>query len=469
MIKNSAIVASLLAVVFYNAQNVSVIRNTVDVYNNSNSTGSAKYQAMAGSMGALGGEFSTLNSNPAGIGVAIANDFSATLSIANNKNSTSFNNLSNSYKTNNTNLGNIGGIVVFRTEDSSPWKFVNVGVNYSYQSIENYIETPENRNINFDILDDDNTVIDNESLLGHAYNRYGNTSKMSIGLGTNYDNKLYFGAGLNFHSASLEQYDTAAFASKTYNATDFFDKQDTPFSESSTGFSASVGVIGKVSQNFRLGAAIETPTWWTISRDYNFYGDSQYGDGVGTEDRKLSTPLKATLSAAYVANKDFSLNIDYTLGLSKPKYKVYGDAETELNDFFNDNFKNSSELKLGAEYRIADFRLRGGYGFSGNPFDAISLDSFDANGNASTVTYKDIILAKRNTIAAGIGYNFNSFYIDAAYQNVSSTYSNPFLQGFSDYNSGYFSPDYIINSDVAAVSKVKNNQNNFFLTLGWKF
>ena len=64
------------------------------------------------------------------------------------------------------------------------------------------------------------------------------------------------------------------------------------------------------------------------------------------------------------------LNVDYIQGLTKPKYKEYGAAEQELNDFFNDVYKNSSEIRVGAEYRIADFRLRGGYAYQGNNFDS---------------------------------------------------------------------------------------------------
>lgn len=460
--------AGISAVYFMQAQDVSVIRNTVDVYSSSTPNGSSKYQSMAGSMGALGGDYSTLNSNPAGIGVNIANDFSATLSINSTENTSTYNGTSNSYTINDTDLGNVGGIIVFRTGDTSPWKFVNVGINYSYQSLENYTETNGNHNLVYEIYDTEGVNLDNLTFEGHAYNRYGNLSKMSIGLGANYNNRMYFGASVNLHTSTLDQYDSAAFSSQT-GSLDYYEKQYTPFSEDANGFSAAIGVIGKVNQNFRLGLAVETPTWWNISRAYNFYEDPYYGDGVGTEDRKLSSPMKATLSAAFVADKDFSLNVDYVLGVTKPKYKVYGEAETELNDFFEDNYKNLSELRIGAEYRLAGFRLRGGYAFASNPFDSVSISALDLNGNTANKSYDNLILGKKNTLAFGLGYDFKSFYIDAAYQNITSEYSNPFIQGFADYNTGYFSSQYIVESDAAIVSDVKAKRNNFFITLGWKF
>lgn len=467
MIKKSFLVLGISAAYFVNAQDISTLRNTVDVYSNSALMGSSKYNAMAGSMGALGGDVSVLNSNPAGIAVSIASEFSGTLAIQSSKNETSLAGNVQNYKVNNTDLGNVGGVAVFRVDSASPWKFVNVGVNFSNESIEDYSETPANSNVNFNIYDADNLLIDNLSFAGHAYNRYGNVSKMSIAAGGNYDNRIYVGAGLNFHSAEIDQYDSAAFTSTINNSTDVYNKQYTPFSESSNGFSAVVGVIGKVNPQFRVGAALETPTWWSIARVYNEYENPI--DGTYTEDRKLSTPLKATLSAAYVPNKNFSLNVDYTLGLTKPKYKVYGNAETELNNFFNDHSKSMSEIKAGAEYRIEGFRIRGGYAFATSPFDSMSISALSDNGTAANTSFDNLIAGKRSVIGAGLGYDFKSFYIDAAYQNVSSDYKSPLLAGSATSNTGYFSNSYIVDSADAVVSDVKNTKDNFFITLGWRF
>lgn len=466
MIKKSLTVLSVAVAYFANAQDISTIRNTVEVYSNSSLNGSSKYNSMAGSMGALGGDVSVLNSNPAGIGVSIASEISGTLYIENNKNKTSLNGQSLNNKINNTDLGNSGGIATFQIDGASPWKFVNVAVNYSSQSIEDYSETPGNNGVVFKITDVDNNLIDELSFAGHAYNRYGNLSKMSFGVGANYDNRIYIGAGLNFHNSVLDQYDTAAFTGNN-NITDIYDKQYTPFSESSNGFSASVGVIGKINPQFRVGAALETPTWWSISRLYSEYENPT--DGTYTEDRRLSSPMKATLSAAYVPSKNLAINIDYSLGITKSKYSVDGPAETELNDFFSNNSSNLSEIKVGAEYRIMDFRVRGGYGFASNPFDSMNISAFGNSGVVGNTSYDNLIAGKRNTIGAGIGYDFKSFYIDAAYQNVTSEYSSPFIQGSFENNTGYFSDQYIINSDASIVSNVKNTKDNFFITLGWKF
>ncbi|AKK73582.1 hemin receptor [Chryseobacterium sp. P1-3] len=466
MLKKSLVLMSVSAAFFAQAQDVSVIRNTVDVYSGSPMVGSAKFNAMAGANGALGGDANSLLTNPAGLGVAISGEISGTLSVMGNKNSSSWAGTTVDYNKTKTDLGNVGGIIAFPLMTETAWKFINIGINYSNQSLDNYIESGGNNNLIYDF--DTNK---SSSFAGHAYNRYGHLSKMSFGVGANYNHSFYVGAGLNFFSASIDQYDTAAFQSLQNNSLEYFSKQNTPYFERSSGFSASLGVIGKLSPNFRLGASLETPTFWTIDRDYTFYNDSSLGDGVAYEGRKFTSPLKATVSAAFVASKNFSLNVDYTLGLTKPDYKVYGPAERELNDFFKENYKNLSEVRVGAEYRIQQFRLRGGYSYVSSPFDALTINRYNDAGTTGDQSYSNLMLNNRNLVSFGIGYDFKSFYIDASYQNITSKYSNPFMRGVlnNQIDSAYYSDNNIVQSDAYAVSDVKNNRNNFFLTLGWKF
>ncbi|PZU90496.1 MAG: hemin receptor [Chryseobacterium sp.] len=470
MLKRTLLLVSIpVSFLYLKGQDVSVITNTVDVYSGNPINGTAKYNAMAGSMGALGGDVSSANINPAGIGVFITNDLNLTLGINNNKNTTTFNNSGFKNTNNYTDLTYSGGVLTFNLNDTgSKWKFVNIGVNYSTQSLDNVSRSAGNQNIK--IIDDfslpDKTI--NYTYQGHQYERYGDQSKFNIAVGTNYDNKLYFGAGLNFHNSYLRQYDSANFFSDYDNTSLIYDKQYTGYEEHADGFSANIGMIAKVSNQLRVGLALETPTWWTIDRVYNQY-DFDQSDETYSEDRKLSTPMKATVSLAFVPNKNFSLNVDYIQGVTKPKYKEYGPAEQELNGFFSDAYKNSSEVRVGAEYRIADFRLRGGYAYQGNSFDNLSLAAYNNDGSISNQSYSNLFVAKRNVIGAGIGYDFKAFYIDASYQNISSEYSSPFLQGNVDYNSGYFNGGFDVNSDAYAVSKVKNNRSNFFITVGWKF
>jgi predicted porin len=160
--------------------------------------------------------------------------------------------------------------------------------------------------------------------------------------------------------------------------------------------------------------------------------------------------MKATISGAFVANKNFALNVDYTLGLSKPKYKVQGTPESDLNSFFNNQFKNLSELKVGGEYRYNNFRLRGGYAIANSPFEKI----YGENN----------FIGKKETLGAGVGFDFKSFYVDAAYNRVKTNSTN--VYGDGKY---YFENTEIVYNAIPFTSNLEDIRNIVTLTVGWKF
>lgn len=479
-----SLVAFLSLGAMYYAQDASVIKNTAEVYSGSNFGGTAKFNSMAGSMGALGGDLSAITVNPAGTGVFITGDVSATLAVQGNKNNSNLFGKSFESSYNNTNLGQVGGVVSFETNSNSPWQFVNLAFNYSTKNLEDYVQTPGNSSIKEAVQYESggNTVNDFLVYNGHAYDRTGTASNLNVSLGGNYENKIYVGAGLNFKTAELEQSDFFQLQLQNLGEYANYHKQYTPYRESSNGFSASVGIIGKINNNIRLGAAIESPTFWNLTRTYTEYGQNSsdaWVSDIFDETRRLTTPMKLTLSGALVASKNFAVNIDYTLGVTKPKYSDPGplpngdeSPEHQLNSYFSSDYKNTSDLRIGAEYRMAGFRLRGGYGIESNPFDASSLKSFNSTGTSGTNSYSSLFLGKRQTLAGGLGYDFKSFYVDAGVQNITATYDNPFFGG--EYavtaNNGFS----VINGDgvdnsTSIVSEVKNTKTNFFVTVGWKF
>ncbi|MBT0551869.1 OmpP1/FadL family transporter [Riemerella anatipestifer] len=462
---------------FY-SQDVSVIRNTVDVYSDTQPNGSAKYMGMAGAMGAMGGDASSINVNPAGIAVNIVGEFSGTLNALGNKNTSTLANKSYDKVYKKTNLGHLGGVVVMQTSNNSKWKFINLGFNYSAKDVDSYIRTPENHTINEAIdYTDSNGNSQTDLLLydGHAYNRVGHTSKLSFAFGGNYDHKWYVGGGVHFHSANIEQGDFFRVQSQTAGTKGLYQKQETPFQESSGGVAISAGVIGKIDKNFRVGLALESPTWWNIERAYNYYDIDNNGvvvTALANENRRLSTPMKATLSGAYIANKNFAVNVDYTLGVTKPQYNVQGGVEKQLNEFFSKVYSNTSELRLGAEYRLDNWRFRGGYAYQSNPFSSSSLSVIDPASNLySDRRFSNLYLSNRQTLGVGLGYNFKSFYVDAAYQNASSKFANPFYAGeyASPVGDSVFNEGHGVEQYDSIVSDVKTVRNNFVFTVGWRF
>ncbi|MDO4225377.1 MAG: hemin receptor [Bergeyella zoohelcum] len=470
---------------FYFAQDVSVIRNTLDVYSNDHSNGTAKNMAMAGSMGALGGDLSAIATNPAAAGVFISGTWSATLSVNSSKTSSKHANNTLNYDNTLTKLGQIGGMLSFDPSDvNSKWKMVNLAFNYSNTSIDDYIETPGNHNIYLTRYAENPSTgtigiqdLTDYKYNGHAYNRYGNKSNLNIALGANYDHKVYIGGALNFKSVDIEQGDVFQLLNTSLDSTTglpvnilgTFGKQYTPYTENSTGFSASVGAIGKINNNFRVGVSIETPTFWSIDRTYtDYYLDSanNWSSDVYNENVRLTTPFKTTLSLGLVANKNFALNVDYTQALSTPKYKTDSGADSQLNDYFSNSYKKESEIRVGGEYRVNAFRLRAGYAYRNSPLKSETLSVAPINGGEESATnIANPYLGSRQILSGGIGYDFKSFYIDAAIQNVTTKFDNAF--GAGEY--GSVSSDYGFDSVKSITSSVKQRNNNFLLTFGWKF
>ncbi|MBF1098208.1 MAG: hemin receptor, partial [Riemerella sp.] len=234
MTKKISILAGISASALFFAQDVSIIRNTSTIYDNISSLGTARYSAMAGSMGALGGDASVLNTNPAGLGVFITDDISASLSINSNKSTASLAGKSTSQNLSKANLGNTNGVLSFRTNGQNAWKFVNVGINYVSQSLNDKLQSPGNSNITSAIHQDDDKnkpIIDYNIFEGHLYETIGHRSKLNLGIGGNYDNKLYIGAAVNFSSVNIEQYNEVKVSSLNTGRAKYFSRQNTPYIE----------------------------------------------------------------------------------------------------------------------------------------------------------------------------------------------------------------------------------------------
>jgi len=465
MTKKISILAGISASALFFAQDVSIIRNTSTIYDNISSLGTARYNAMAGSMGALGGDASVLNTNPAGLGVFITDDISASLAINSTKSTASLAGKSTSQNMSKANLGNASGVLSFQSNEQNAWKFVNVGINYVTQNVSDKLQSPGNANI---IVGQGST--NPSAFEGHLYETIGHRSKLNLGIGGNYDNKIYIGAAVNFSSVNIEQYDEVKVSSLNTGKAKYFSRQNTPYIEDADGFSLSLGVIGKLSNAVRLGASIESPTWYSIDREYNYYriNGSVLSINGYTESRTFRTPTKLTLSGAFIPNKHFAFNVDYRVDLGKPNFGG-GAADVQLNNFYESTYKAQHEVRIGGEYRINSFRIRGGYAFTTSPFKDHTEKMFDNNANVVNGKLSNYIVGKTQVISGGIGYDFKLFYIDASYQHRTHEHSNPFFAG-SYFNRDWDgSPGNNSTSTTSIVSNAKNQKGHLILTLGWKF
>jgi long-subunit fatty acid transport protein len=100
-------------------------------YSQDNTNGTARYRAMSGAFGALGGDLSSLNINPAGSAVFANNQVAFTLNSANTKNNSDYFGSKTSKSKGSFDLNQAGGVFVFKNQDTgNDWKKFSVAINY---------------------------------------------------------------------------------------------------------------------------------------------------------------------------------------------------------------------------------------------------------------------------------------------------------------------------------------------------
>ncbi|MEC7263778.1 MAG: aromatic hydrocarbon degradation protein, partial [Bacteroidota bacterium] len=121
----------VLACTFASAQTIDDVLR----YSTENTLGTARFQAMGGAFGALGGDFSALNVNPAGSAVFNFSEIGVTGSNYNRNNDALFGNSTYNNKDNSLELNQVGGVFVFKS-NNSPWK--KIALAFNYDMIQNF-------------------------------------------------------------------------------------------------------------------------------------------------------------------------------------------------------------------------------------------------------------------------------------------------------------------------------------------
>lgn len=107
--------------------------STEDIY------GTARYRAMSGAFGALGGDISAINTNPAGSAVFAGSEADFSFGDTSHKNNTLFFGTKTENKTSDFNLGQFGVVFSIPNGQDSQWRKFSLGFNY---------QTTQNFNIN---------------------------------------------------------------------------------------------------------------------------------------------------------------------------------------------------------------------------------------------------------------------------------------------------------------------------------
>lgn len=467
-------------------------------FSQTNLNGTARFSAMGGAFGALGGDFSAININPAGSAVFANNQVGFTLSNYNIKNKSNYFGTKTDENNNSFDINQAGAVFVFN--DYNPknnWKKFTLSINYentnnfdnslyasgvnSNKSATNYFAFVANSinvpvNVLGDYYYDELSLREQTAYLGyHGYlinvdqfgkyssnvsagNFYqenhvvttGYNGKLNFNVATQYKDKFYFGLNLNSHFTDYR------------NSTNFYEENDNSQTDGvrnfyydrdlhtyGNGFSFQLGAIAKINNSFRIGLSYDSPTWYTLtdellqtvsSKGYN-YGDPPNASLSNAnpnsnvlivyEPYKLKTPAKYTGSMAYVFGKKGLLSIDYSLkDYSTTKFRPSDSYFSPINENIKSNLTTAGELRIGAEYRIKQWSLRGGFRNEQSP-------------------YKDgKTIGDLTGFSGGLGYNFGNTKLDLAYSTSQRDSQNGFFsQGLTD---GAF---------------VKTRNNNFSMTL----
>jgi long-subunit fatty acid transport protein len=447
--------------------------------------GTARYNSMAGSFGALGGDFSTLSSNPAGIAFFRKSELVLTPALMNQTIRSKGAGVSNSADYTAFNFQNAGFIWAFNPfGEEAKWRSLSLGFGYNRTA-------DFNSNMNMSVNNAPGSLTDvflhnanghsssdldpfNEGLAyntylidnpkgGEQYSSYfqknnvaqhktvqtaGGMGETVISFGGNYSGKLYLGATLGIPHISYSEnsiYTEKSGKDSAGTVSSFQFNQN--LNTSGTGINFKLGAVYRIADWVRVGLAWHSPTSFSMHDSYtssmitNFKDSTLHSNSPnGNYDYKLMTPGRFIGSAGFVLSKKGLLNVDYELvNYAYPRLSSSdAGAFNEPNAYIQKNYKATGNLRFGGEWRALSFlSLRAGFAYYGNPYSSgLKID------------------ASRKSYTAGIGFRANSFYADFAYV-------------FTQYKDNYFLTDPAFTSTNAVSNSFSSGRTQ--LTIGFRF
>jgi len=309
----------------------------------------------------------------------------------------------------------------------------------------------------------------------------GGINEFVMALGANYKNKLMLGITVGMPTINYQSNSTYTESSSDVNATtnpSGFTSFNYNQSENVTGLgvNAKIGAIYKFTNFFRIGLALHTPTFYSISDvtktsmyvNNDSTGASSGYNGVfarNTFDYTLTTPWKGVLSATFTLNKLGFITADYEYvdystmrygfggGIDQATGNSYQSEQDAINQNIQKSFQGVSNFRIGAGFNVTKFFIvRVGAGYYGN--------AYTAYGEANNLDYT----TQRIDLNAGIGFHMKKhFFADLGL--VHSMY-----QGMEQpYNINY--SGVVSTTTVATIPQATTNYsiNNMALTMGFRF
>lgn len=453
-----------------NAQDISdALRYSIDEVQ-----GTARFRAMSGAFGALGGDLSALSINPAGS--AIFNRSYASLSISNLNNDTEANYFGgrNSDSNSSFDLNQVGAVFVFNNMNTeSPWGRFTLGLSYEQtQNFDNnfFASGTNNRSIDSyflsyaqglrldeisafdgesitdaygdigavfgyanqqgflgyesyilepDTNDDANTVYTSNIAPGDFYQEYsyaatGYNGKFGVNAAIQYDNNIFLGLNLNSHFINYERstylYESNSNVGSLVNEVGF----ENNLSTIGSGFSFQLGTIAKVNESLRLGFAYDSPVWYTITEETTQYLSTVRDEG-GSNVTTTLNPQIVNIFPDYKLQTPSKITGSAALILGKQGLLSF---DYSRKDYSKTKFKPETDSHFSVQNMIISNNLKAAnsYRIGGElRFDQLSLRGgyrFEESPYQDTTFYGDL-----TGYSLGLGYNFGGTTLDLAYQN----------------------------------------------------
>lgn len=447
--------------------------------------GTARSISMGSAFGALGGDFSSLSINPAGIGIYRRSEFTITPNFSTGKVGSNFYGTTEEDIKYDFNLGNIGLVFAFNSpgQPNEPgWRGFQVGfgvnrhMNFNNRSVyegfntdsslmTEYLYKADAENNPWDpkdfdpfttdlawetyLLDTLNGVflVDMENgnvLQRRETNTSGSIREMVLTFGTNYSDKLYLGASFGFPRVNYEsQYiyieqDDPSNPNQYFNSLELNDNVKT----TGNGFNFKFGAIFRATDMIRLGAAVHTPTFYDLEDQFKTILNSDLSFGKydasspnGRFNYELNTPMRLIGSLGLVFGTQGLLSFDYEYAdYTQMRLRSNTYMFTNENRVIRNNFETQHNFRIGGEVRLDPIILRAGYALNTSPYKSGVND------------------AQRGTISGGIGMRDKNFFIDFGY------YLTQYSENYYPYSSSLTQP---VQYDYT--------RNGFLMTLGFRF
>lgn len=470
--------------------------------------GTARSIGFGSALGSVGGDFSSLSVNPAGIGIYRKSEFSFSPSFHFGSDELSYFGTKTDQTSSAFNISNLSLVSVAAPRNrTSGWRSYGFGIglnrvadfnrSYSYRGrndssafSETFALDANQQLSTYGNLGDQSLgnlgyqsyLIDYDSLSNSYYpladyrfgplnqlksvRERGGINELVLNAGGNYDEKIMVGATLGIPILRYRREMTFQETDATGAIPDF---QEARFQQTLTtngvGVNAKFGVIVKPSNLFRFGAAIHTPTWYSLRdrEDISLFGNtegSHQNVNVSLDTREFNytirTPWRAVVSATVFGGTWGFLSADYEYvdyASSKIVYNtqenqdVYGsgyfNVQQQLaNDSLKANLQGASNFRIGIETHLDKLFIRAGLGFYGAAYKNTALF-----GNGIT------------TLNAGLGYRGAKGFIDVGF--MQSTYKT------GEY--AYQLPYGGATGTIAPTATGNAQRNNLVVTIGTKF